>query len=196
MAAFSVFALVQGCGKQALGDLFLFGLFAGLIRLYRIFGWSDEILSRYALILGRNTMPVFFAFHILALTPPSEICAALDSLGFPKATGIVIVTLFRYFPTAGSEIRRVGENARIRGLGGFGALLHPARSLSYVLLPLLVRALNVGEELSVAAVSRGAESPAGRHSLYEKSFDALDGVWLFLFIAGGVCFLLLPVGAG
>jgi energy-coupling factor transport system permease protein len=193
MAALCVFALPQGYLKQALINMLFFGVFTGVLFLYKRFNWSDDIISRYALILARNAMPVFFAFHLLALTPPSEISAALDALGFPRTTGVVIVTLFRYFPTVGTEINNIRENMRLRGIGGFrrGAA-HPVRLATYMVLPLLVRALNVGEELSISAVSRGAESPARRHSFYEKPFAFADGVWLFLFLAGGLCWLLVP----
>ncbi|MDR2103590.1 MAG: energy-coupling factor transporter transmembrane protein EcfT [Treponema sp.] len=193
MAALCVFAMAQGYLKQTLMNVLLFGVFTGGIFLYTYFNWSDDIVSRYALILARNAMPVFFALHLLALTPPSEISAALDGLYFPKTTGVVIVTLFRYFPTVGTEINCIRENMRIRGIGGFrrGAA-HPFRLLTYMLLPLLVRALNVGEELSISAVSRGAESPVRRHSFYEKPFAASDGFWLFLFLTGGLCFLFFP----
>jgi energy-coupling factor transport system permease protein len=190
MAALCVFALIQGLFKQTAFNLLWFAVFYAVIFCYNFFGWSDIVFSRYPFVLARNSMPVFFALHILIVTPPSEISAALDKIRFPKSTGVVIVTLFRYIPTIGTELKCIKENMKIRGLTGTKQYFtHPLRSLSCVLLPLLVRALNVAEELSVSAITRGAETPAKRYSLYEKRFGFIDAAALLLFSGGVFCLL-------
>ncbi|MDR2202192.1 MAG: energy-coupling factor transporter transmembrane protein EcfT [Clostridiales bacterium] len=187
-AAVLIFALAQGYFKAAGYNGCFYGLFVGIVFMYNAFGWGDRIVSRYIFVIAANAMPSFFACYVFALTPPSEIASGLNGLRFPKSTGVAVVTLFRYFPTVGAETRAVRENMRVRGLGGLRQyLLHPMRSFICVLIPLLIRALGVAEQLSVSAVTRGAESKTARHSLYEKRFGIADAAWLALFAAGAFC---------
>lgn len=68
---------------------------------------------------------------------------------------------------------------RNRGLTAPAQLLcHPAASCEYVAVPLLLRCLQIADQLSVSAVARGAEAPGRRGSYYGKNADAADWSWL------------------
>jgi energy-coupling factor transport system permease protein len=180
-----IFALLQGHIKAAVFNVSLWGFSLLMLYIYNRFGWSDVYFSRYSFVVLRNMTPAFFALHIVMLTPPSEITEGLDKLKFPKGTAVAVITLFRYFPTIGTELKSVFENMRIRGILSFkNAVLRPFLTVRCILLPLLTRALNVAEELSISAVTRGAESKNKRSSFYGKRFDALDAVILLTAVAG------------
>ena len=66
---------------------------------------------------------------------------------------------------------------------------HPAASCEYVLVPLLLRCLQIADQLSVSAVARGAERPGKRGSYYGKRSDALDGICLALWTGATAVFL-------
>ena len=64
-----------------------------------------------------------------------------------------------------------------RGLTAAGQLLaHPVQSMEFVLVPFLLRVLQLADQLSVSAVARGAERPGVRGSYYEKRIGARDHI--------------------
>ena len=70
-------------------------------------------------------------------------------------------------------------------------LCHPAASCEYVAVPLLLRCLQIADQLSVSAVARGAEAPGRRGSYYGKDMDAGDWLWLAIWTAVTTAFLWL-----
>ena len=192
MVVLTVFALIQGKLRDTVVMWLCFLLTVGLLFLYRYYSWSDTIISRYTFVVMRNTMPTFFALFIFATTPVSEITAGFDSLHFPKKTGIAVVTLFRYFPSLGHDVKTAYQNMKLRGLGGIrNLILHPLRTVKCFVLPLIVHLYATVEELAVSATARGAESICKRYSLYEKKFSVIDGIVLVIILVGlgGVFFL-------
>ena len=70
-------------------------------------------------------------------------------------------------------------------------LRHPAATCEYVLVPLLLRCLLVADQLSVSAVSRGIQAPGIRGSYYEEKIKTADIIWLMVWTAGTVLFLMM-----
>jgi energy-coupling factor transport system permease protein len=192
MAVLSVFALLQ---LHIRNTLYFWGFFLALLALlaaYQHFSWSDEVVSRYTFITMRNSMPSFFALFILGSTPVSEITSGFDSLRFPKRTGIALVTLFRYLPTLGNDLKISQENLKVRGLLRAERLFaHPARTAEYFLAPLMARLYSTAEELAISATTRGAESDTRRTSLYGKRFGLMDAVLLTITIPALFAVLLV-----
>ena len=63
-----------------------------------------------------------------------------------------------------------GESETIRETANF------VQSIEYVLVPFLLRVLQLADQLSVSAVARGAERPGVRGSYYEKRIGARDHI--------------------
>lgn len=70
--------------------------------------------------------------------------------------------------------------------------VHPLASVEYVLVPLLLRILQIADQLAVSAVARGAECPGVRKSYYETTMHMRD--WCFLALWGIVTAAVLCVG--
>ena len=88
-----------------------------------------------------------------------------------------LLVVFRFFPTMRTELKGVGRSMKNRGLTAAGQLLtHPLQSMEYVLVPFLLRVLQLADQLSVSAVARGAERPGVRGSYYEKRIGARDHI--------------------
>lgn len=107
-----------------------------------------------------------------------------------------LLVIFRFFPTMKSELKCVWLSMRNRGLtASIQIVRHPMASCEYVLVPLLLRCLQIADQLSVSAVARGAERPGKRGSYYGKKVGIYDYIWLVLwfivtvvfFSIGGVC---------
>ena len=75
----------------------------------------------------------------------------------PEAVVIPCVVVIRFFPTIAEDYRQIRNAMALRGIssGGWGIVRHPTQSLEYILIPLLMNATNVAQDLSVAALTKG-----------------------------------------
>ena len=129
------------------------------------------------LVLQRNLSPIFLVSWDLITTPPGMLSAFLSRLRMPTPFILGLLVVFRFFPTMRTELKGVGRSMKNRGLTAAGQLLaHPVQSMEYVLVPFLLRVLQLADQLSVSAVARGAERPGVRGSYYEKRIGARDHI--------------------
>ncbi|MBT1173411.1 energy-coupling factor transporter transmembrane protein EcfT [Bifidobacterium sp. MA2] len=112
-----------------------------------------------ALAVGASMMLPCFATGAYAFTTTSAsafVCA-MRRMRVPEAVVVPCVVIIRFFPTILEDYRRIREAMALRGIatGAFAWVRHPARSLEYVVVPLLMNATNVAQDLSVAALTKG-----------------------------------------
>ncbi|WP_278814005.1 energy-coupling factor transporter transmembrane component T [Bifidobacterium pullorum] len=133
-----------------------------------------------------------FAF---TTTTPGEFTAALRRMRIPEAVIIPCIVVIRFFPTLCEDYRHIRNAMALRGIpsGGGSLLRHPAQSLEYIIVPLLMNATTVAQDLSVAALTKGLGNP-GRHTsmtdirigLLDWAVMALCALPLILFLAGSL----------
>ena len=110
-------------------------------------------------------------FWDLFMTPPGELSSFLSSIHMPTGVILGLMVIFRFFPTMKAELKAVGLSMKNRGLTSVRQFaVHPLASVEYVLVPLLLRILQIADQLAVSAVARGAEIE--RTSLH-KALSAL-----------------------
>ena len=132
----------------------------------------------------------FLAAWDLITTPPGELAAFFSRIHMPTPVILGLLVVFRFFPTMRSEVKSVGRSMRNRGLTAPAQLVrHPAVSCEYVLVPLLLRCLQIADQLAVSAVARGAEYPGKRGSYYGKRLGAPDYIWSGVWTAATTVFL-------
>lgn len=150
-------------------------LLALLLYGIRFHGLRMPVFSEFYVLMFWNLSPFFLVSWDLITTPPGMLSAFI--------LGLLVV--FRFFPTMRTELKGVGRSMKNRGLTAAGQLLaHPVQSMEYVLVPFLLRVLQLADQLSVSAVARGAERPGVRGSYYEKRAGARD------YIAAAACALV------
>lgn len=129
----------------------------------------------------------------LFMTPPGELSSFLSSIHMPTGVILGLMVIFRFFPTMKAELKAVGLSMKNRGLTSVRQFaVHPLASVEYVLVPLLLRILQIADQLAVSAVARGAECPGVRKSYYETTMHMRD--WCFLALWGIVTAAVLCVG--
>ena len=103
--------------------------------------------------------------YAFSTTTAGELVCALRSLHVPESVIIPCAVVIRFFPTVGEDYRQIRAAMALRGIAvGKAALLtHPAQSMEYILMPLLMNGNNVAQDLSVAALTKGIGLP-GRHT--------------------------------
>ena len=91
---------------------------------------------------------------------------------------IPLIVMIRFFPTVYDESRAIGNAMRMRGIRLFSlrTLKSPVAFLEYRLVPLLVSITKIGDELSIAAVTRGLSTDTKRTCVATIGFRWVDAV--------------------
>lgn len=173
-----------------------FGIFymllALLLYLIRFYGLHMAVFSEFYVLMFWNLSPAFIVAWDLITTPPGELAAFLSHLHMPTPVILGLLVTFRFFPTMRGELESVGRSMRNRGLMAPSQIVsHPAISCEYVLVPLLLRCLQIADQLAVSAVARGAEHPGKRGSYYGKRIEVSDYIWLGIWTAATAAFLVV-----
>ena len=160
-----------------------FGLFYNVLAvLLFLIGFHNlhmVIFSEFYVLMFWNLSSVFIVAWDLITTPPGQLSAFLSRIHTPTPVILGLLVTFRFFPTMKAELKSVRCSMANRSLTApLSLLIHPTASLEYVAVPLLLRCLQIADQLSVSAVTRGAETPGRRGSYYEKKMDGMDLIWL------------------
>jgi energy-coupling factor transport system permease protein len=202
MTAFlSVFALAYLAIQKNRRLLCSFGIFYAvlviLLLLIRYQGLRMVLFSEFHVLMFFNLSPIFFVGFDLITAPPGELAAFLSALRTPAPVVLGLLVMFRFFPTMKAELRGIRQSMRNRGLTGLGhAARHPASSFEYVLVPMMLRCLQIADQLSVSAVARGAEAPGKRGSYYGKPVRMRDYVCMAVWVCAAAALLLQGVFGG
>lgn len=123
-------------------------------------------LVMFVAVLVRKILPVLCTgLLVLTTTEVSEFIAVATKLKLPRSAIIPLSVAFRYFPTLSQEWADVRDAMRMRGIG---------MSFEHVVVPIMMSAVNVSDELSAAALCRGIDRPGGRTCLKEARLSRVD----------------------
>lgn len=174
---------IDGQPKSALHFLIVFFIMLGIDRLItpRMSGFAFTLVS-FVTVALRKFLPCFILGKwILTKTEVSEFVAVMWKLRLPQTAIIPLSVVFRYFPTIKEEWTSIRAAMKMRGI-------HV--SLEYIMVPLLMSAVTVSEELSAAALCRGLDNPGAHTSLVQVKFGHYDiAVWVITILAIAALFL-------
>lgn len=144
--------VVSGKGESAFHFLLLFlgmlGLDMGLTPFMSGFSYS---IFTFLVVAIRKCHPcLIMGKWILDTVEVAEFIAAMWKLHLPQSVIVPVSVVFRYFPTLGEEWRSIRGAMKLRGIH---------LSFEHVIVPILMSAVNISEELSAAAVCRGIDNP-------------------------------------
>jgi energy-coupling factor transport system permease protein len=145
--------------------------------------WSASMEAGTIAALKLLTLTtVFFAFF--SITVPEDLGNALVKAGMPYSVAFVLSTSLQFVPVIGRKAKNVLDAQRTRGIPiepGWSALRHyPA-----FLVPLLIQAFQLAEELAEAMEARGFGRP-GRTFLQDYRLSIHD--WIAM--GGGLLILI------
>jgi len=133
---------------------------------------SCQALARQGSMAGG--LAAYLCYTLLRLAPLAALLAAVgatsrlgDLLGaltlarLPRELVVALAVTFRFAPTLWGEYACIREAMAVRGVrtGLHGLFTQPLRQVEYVLLPFMVRATRLADELSASAMTRGLEAP-------------------------------------
>lgn len=138
----------------------------------------------------RMMLPCFVSgAYAFSTTTPSEFMSALRKLHVPEGIIITCAVVVRFFPTIREDYQQIRNAMALRGI--YVGLAHPMQSLEYVIIPLLMNASTVAQDLTVAALTRGV-GLKGKHTCmteikmhwYDWCYMLLSTIPLALFLGG------------
>lgn len=179
---------IDGQAKSAFHFLIVFLIMLGIDQLLTpyINGFFFTLVSFITVAL-RKFLPCFILGKwILTKTEVSEFVAVMWKLRLPQTAIIPLSVVFRYFPTIKEEWASIRAAMKMRGI-------HV--SLEHIMVPLLMSAVNVSEEISAAALCRGLDSPEPHTSLVQVRFRFSDVlVWCITGALAIAAIILKGVG--
>ena len=179
---------IDGQAKSAFHFLIVFLIMLGIDQLLTpyINGFFFTLVSFITVAL-RKFLPCFILGKwIFTKTEVSEFVAVMWKLRLPQTAIIPLSVVFRYFPTIKEEWASIRAAMKMRGI-------HV--SLEHIMVPLLMSAVNVSEELSAAALCRGLDSPEPHTSLVQVRFRFSDVlVWCITGALAIAAIILKGVG--
>lgn len=187
--------LYASMGKRGLSYLLFFG---GLLFIESAVSKIGRVGFSFALYMvlyfvSRMTLIAIFANYITKTTSVSEMLEALNRLRIPRSISVPFSVLLRFAPTMRHEIRALHENMRIRGVirGRRDALFHPVKCIEYTLVPLLMRAVKIADELSASALIRGLDSERKRVSIVNLKLKWADALTVVIGLSISISVILL-----
>jgi len=147
-------------------------------------GWLNLVIVITVGAFSRMLVGMAFAYYIMLSTTVSEFVTAMKAIHLPDQITIPLSVMFRFFPTLAEESNAINDAMRLRGiklLGGRGGIV---RSLEYQIVPLMMSALRIGDELSAASLSKGLEAGAPRTHICNVDMEWWD--WLLILAGMGM----------
>lgn len=134
-----------------------------------------------------------FAFLVLLFsTDQARLVRGLVKLGLPYEWGLTLAIALRYLPTLYGIYTAVSEAQQARGwIIGEGNFIQRIKSYLPILVAVIVGALRLADNLSMALAARGFQSGVKRTYLRELELSLADKVCLTLLAVSFVLFIMV-----
>lgn len=180
--------------KQALSYCILYGLsyYASICWISQVSGFVRFLLFGMCGILSRILPGLMMGAYVVGTTTVSEFTAGMLRMHISDKIIIPLSVMFRFFPTVMDEAASIRAAMRMRDirLGGRNA----AQILEYRLIPLVTCCAKIGEELSVAALTRGLGGEIRRTNVCQIGFHWQDILVIALCVVPYVFLVLKFMG--
>ena len=149
------------------------------------FGTVGTIVVATVFLFYR-ALPAFVVLYYIATTPKvDEFIAAMGKMHVSNKVTIPLTVMIRFFPTVFDESRSISHAMKMRRIRLFSlrTLRNPFAILEYRLIPLLVSLTKIGDELSIAASTRGLSPDAKRTCVVPVGFHVQDYIVMVYCVA-------------
>jgi energy-coupling factor transport system permease protein len=186
-----ILLIIEKKYTSALGFSFLYAV--ALILTFTLLseestGILKSLLTGYSGIVVQFMPCLITAWYVVRTTRIDEFMSAMQKMHVPDGITISLAVVMRFFPTIKEEYSAINDAMKMRGiaLGGGNA----AKMIEYRMIPLLFSCVNIGDELSAAAITRGLGGKVKRSSVEQLKLKVLDWILIVVFTAVAVIFVL------
>ncbi len=144
-------------------------------------GFFKSFLTGYSGIVVQFMPALITAWYVVRTTKIGEFISAMQKMHVPDGITISLAVVMRFFPTIKEEYSFICDAMKMRGLVlGGGSII---RMVEYRMIPLLFSCVNIGDELSAAAITRGLGGKVKRTSAETLRFSVFDRILVVCFSA-------------
>jgi energy-coupling factor transport system permease protein len=169
-----------------------------------LFSWGPIIITLPSILAGiaaalRINVMAFCAFALLFTTAQGSLVRGLVKLGLPYEYGLSLAIALRYIPTFGGIILMIMDAQKARGLElDKGNFMRKTLKYVYVMAPVVISALRMADQLSLAIESRAFGAPTKRTYVTDLKMRFVDGLSLAVVAIAftGLTFARLLYGFG
>lgn len=143
-----------------------------------------QTVGAVGFFMGNFVTVLTMGVYLVRSTTPSELIEGLRRLRTPDAVIIPLAVMLRFFPTLAEELTAVVQAVSLRRLhpGRWGFLREPLATVEHIMVPFLVSATRIGDELAASALTRGLGGTCSRTTVTDLRFRAADVVGLAMSV--------------
>lgn len=194
----AVIPLFLLCTVKKWGKALIYGLVFAIAWIYLLY-FTDSIHGalRYlfimtCVIVTRILPGLIMGAYMFSSTTVSEFIAAMRKMHVSNKISIPMSVMFRFFPTVIEEFFSINSAMKMRDIriGGKNA----GKFVEYRLVPLMVCSINIGNELSQAALTRGLSADSKRTNICKIGFHLQDILIMLIMLIPYIFAILKKAG--
>ena len=180
----ALFSVINKKIKFACGGILIY-LVVFIVSVLTVKYGSNTVRSLLMPFLGlvHKVYPVcMLSTLILSTTKVGEFLSAMSYARISKKITIPLAVMLRYIPTVREDWMYIKDSMCLRGISPsfFGFIKNPALTIECIYSPMIIMASKAADELTIASITRGIESPKKRTSIIEIRFDIQDVIALII----------------
>ena len=137
-----------------------------------IMGMAGALILFFCYMATQFAPTMITVWYCISTTRICEFMAAMNRIHMPRGLSISMAVMMRFFPTLKEEYGFISDAMKMRGIRFGGGKV--SKMITYRLIPLLFSCINIGDELSAAAITRGLGAPVKRTDVCEIGFHRED----------------------
>ena len=179
--------------KKAVKYIFIFFLALALpFWIKALSGFPIQFLINSVSLIAMGVQK-FLPFLMAAMVifnkvDTKSLVSSLNKMKLPKGIMLGFTIAVCFLPTIKKEMTIITNSMKMRGIeiGTKNIFFHPIQSLEYALVPVLFRATSLADDMTAAALVKGAESPKTSAELFKIKFGIIDYVFALssIFVVG------------
>ena len=160
------------------------GIYAAL--LYLSYQWLLPFENTFTVLIAATASSlrmmlaaVITGSYAFTTTTMGEFVSTLRYMQLSEKIIVPFVVMVRFFPTIIDDYTQIRRALAFRGIN----LSNPLKHIEYVLIPLLMNANKVAEDLAVSAVTKGINCPGRHTSMAALKMHVRDVAWMLITAA-------------
>ena len=209
-------SLITTVSSSISANIFIFLVSLGIVYLFKMYKKAAKYIFIFFLaialpfgIKALSGLPIQFLINSVSLiamgvqkflpflmaamvifnkVDTKSLVSSLNKMKLPKGIMLGFTVAVRFLPTIKKEMTIITTSMKMRGIeiGTKNIFFHPIQSLEYALVPVLFRATSLADDMTAAALVKGAESPKTSAELFKIKFGIIDYVFALssIFVVG------------
>lgn len=179
--------------KYAVALRFLLAYGTALVLMFVFLSTESEgliasFLIGYCGIVVQFMPALITAWYVVRTTKTGEFMSCMQKMHMPDGIAVSLAVVMRFFPTIKEEYSSINDAMRMRGVMLCGG--NVLKMIEYRMIPLLFSCVNIGEELSAAAITRGLGGDVKRSSVIELKLSLTDYLMITFLSVATVIFIV------